>query len=114
MALKPEEVSLYLDSIGEDLIATSPHATLTWMGDALDSEQQSQRIPEALVAWANRDVETASTWLGRQGASPVMDQTIARFATSASGLDPEAAKIRAGEIEDEALREETLNQLANR
>ena len=83
------------------------------MGDALDTEQQSQRIPEAVVAWANREVEAASTWLGEQEPSPVLDQTIATFAISASGLDPEAAKTWAGEIQDEALREETLKQLAD-
>ena len=114
MALEPQEIGLYLDSVGENLIATSPRATLAWMGNALDAEQQSQRIPEAVVAWANRDVEAASTWLGGQEPSPVMDQTIARFATSASDLDPAAAVAWAKEIQDEDLREETLREVGKR
>ena len=114
IGLTPEEIGLYLDSVSKTLIPTSPEAMVNWMADALSADQQSQKIPETIVEWANRDVEAASTWLGKQPPSAVRDQAIARFATQASELDPEAAAAWAREIEDEQLREQTLREVSNR
>lgn len=114
IALTPEEIGLYLDSFSKELITTEPQATVEWMGDALTVDQQSRRIPEAVVEWANADVDDAAAWLGRQEPSPVRDQTIARFATEASELDAEGAAAWAREIQDEQLREETLLEVADK
>jgi len=114
MALTPEEIKLYLDSVGKELIATEPTATLEWMGKALTTDQQSRDIPAAVVQWADQDMKAATDWLGRQESSPVRDRAIARFATEASELDAEGAAAWAEEIQEEQLREEILRKVKNR
>ncbi len=114
MALTPEEINLYLDSVGKEIIATEPAATLEWMGKALTTDQQSRAIPAAVVQWADQDMNAATDWLDRQESSPVRDRAIASFATEASELDAEGAAVWAKEIQDEPLREETLRRINSR
>lgn len=114
MNLTPGEIGLYLDCVGEDLIATEPEATIKWMGDALNAEQQAREIPEAVVTWANLDIDSAADWLGRQEPSQVLDRAIAEFAKEASELDAEGATAWAREIQDDNMRDETLRKVENR
>jgi hypothetical protein len=114
MALTPEEINLYLDSVGKELIATEPKATLEWMGKALTTDQQLRDIPKAVVQWADQDMNAATDWLDRQESSPVRDRAIASFATEASELDAEGAAVWAEEIQDKQLRAKTLRRIKSR
>ena len=110
MELTPQELQYSVRSmLNENIMASEPEAMLAWM-----SEFQSEEFPKAIIKWAEMDMTAAANWLNEQAPSPARDQALAKFSTEASGLDPEAASEWAAEIQDQQLREKTLQQIQKR
>ena len=72
---------------------------------------QPDKVTGTFIAWAKQDQASAADWLINQPPSPQRDNSIARFAREASNLDPETATAWAQQIQDEELRNETLEQV---
>ncbi len=110
MDLTPEEMNRSIDKmLGESIMTSEPEAMLDWM-----SGQNSSKLPDTLVSWAETDVNAAGTWLGEQEASPIRDKAIAAFAGKANKLDPEAAAVWTLEIQDESMRQNTLRRVVKK
>jgi hypothetical protein len=90
----------------KDVMASEPGPMIDWM-----AEVRPGKVPDALITWANQDLDGATTWLSTQDPSPMRDKAIATFARKAAKLDPDSAAQWAGEIQDAKLREQTLKRV---
>jgi hypothetical protein len=108
MKLSPEKLNEVTNDLlsSYDLAASQPVATLDWL-----SRSQPEKVTGTFIAWAKQDQASAADWLINQPPSPQRDNSIARFAREAFNLDPETATAWAQQIQDEELRNETLEQL---
>lgn len=106
MNLSPQELDRTIrDLMGMDVMASEPEPMLAWLADA-----QPDRVSGALIRWADQDVAGATRWLAEQPPSPIRDRALSEFALEASKIDPEGAATWAREIQNEDLREQTLQQ----
>ncbi len=67
--------------------------------------------PDMVFNWAKRDANAAFGWISKQTPSPLRDATIAQLVTKGPNLDQASAESWAREIQDQALRERSLQEL---
>ncbi|CAN5407760.1 hypothetical protein BH23VER1_BH23VER1_21860 [soil metagenome] len=115
LGIAPEDVATAFDD-GPLLrrIDADPAELLDWMQDVQTPEQLQKSFPHALRRWAERDYNAAAEWLGQMDSSPLKDAAIERFSQTVTGIDPQAAIIWAGEIQDTHLRARALVGAAER
>jgi hypothetical protein len=97
-----------------DILFTEPEATLQWVKDARNEDDQRQMIPEMLVNWARRDANSAVKWLSQQAPSPVRDASISQLVTKGPNLAGESAAAWAMQIENEGMRANALRIATDR
>jgi hypothetical protein len=94
-----------------DVFFTEPEATLQWVKDARNETDQRKMIPEMLVNWAKRDVNSAVNWLSQQAPSPLRDASIAQLVTKGPNLDRQSAAAWSLEILDQTMQTNTLQNV---
>jgi len=92
-----------------------PKDALAAIGQLNDKVTQNNATTGVLQGWANKDIDAALNWLSSQTSSAELDNSIA----TASGQllrtreDKNVMRRLAEKIEDEKLRESTLNTIEN-
>ena len=110
MPLSTNDVRHYVDSLKSyNIMKLEPIPTMEWVATALPTAEQLKMVPALFLDWVKQEATSASSWLKEQSPSPVRDQTIASFATTAPSLDNESAALWALEIQDEISRTNTLH-----
>ena len=122
LPLTEEELDRYMDSVIQDgsgrgsgnqldILFTEPAETIQWVAEARSETDQRKMIPDMVLNWAKRDANAAFGWISKQAPSPLRDATIARLVTKGPNLEQGSAESWAGQIQDQALRESTLQEL---
>lgn len=122
LPLTEEELKRYMDSVIQDgsggssgnkldILFTEPAETIQWVAEARSETDQRKMIPDMVLNWAKRDANVAFGWISKQAPSPLRDATIAQLVTKGPNLDQASAESWAGEIQDQALKESTLQEL---
>lgn len=94
-----------------DILFSDPEGTLKWVKDARSETDQRKMIPDMLLNWAKRDANDAFGWITKQTPSPLRDATIAHLVTKGLNLDQASAEGWVREIQDQALKERTLQKV---
>jgi hypothetical protein len=122
LPLTEEELNRFMESVIQDgsggssgnqldILFTEPAETIQWVSEVRSETDQRKMIPEMLVNWAKRDANAAFVWVSRQAPSPLRDAAIAELVTKSPNLEQASAEGWAREIQDQALRESTLQDL---
>ncbi len=122
LPLSEEELNRYMDSVIQDgsggssgnqldILFTEPAETIQWVAESRNEADQRKMIPDMVLNWAKRDANAAFGWISKQAPSTLRDTTIAQLVTKGPNLDKASAETWAREIQDQALRESTLQQL---
>jgi hypothetical protein len=122
LPLTEEELNRFMESVIQDgsggssgnqldILFTEPAETIQWVAEVRSETDQRKMIPEMLVNWAKRDANAAFVWVSRQAPSPLRDAAIAELVTKSPNLEQASAEGWAREIQDQALRESTQQEL---
>lgn len=122
LPLTEEELNRYMDSVIQDgsgggsgneldILFTEPAETIQWVAEVRSETDQRRMIPDMVLNWAKRDANAAFGWVGNQAPSPLRDATIAELVTKSPNLASESAESWTREIQDQALREQTLQEV---
>lgn len=122
LPLTEQEINRYMDSVIQDgsgsssgnqldILFTEPAETIQWVAESRNETDQRKMIPDMVLNWAKRDANAAFGWISKQAPSPLRDATIAQLVTKGPNIDQASAETWAREIQDQALKESTLQQL---
>ena len=87
-------------------------AAAKWVGDLSDGESRALAYGEVGARWARADPLEAGKWLGGNAGSSEYDLAARGVAWSTVGIDPDLAFLQVSGIKNEALRDETFEQLS--
>lgn len=122
LPLTEEELKRYMESVIQDgsggssgnkldILFTEPAETIQWVAEVRSETDQRRMIPDMVLNWAKRDANAAFGWVGNQAPSPLRDATIAELVTKSPNLASESAESWTREIQDQALMEQTLQEV---
>lgn len=122
LPLTEEELNRYMDSVIQDgsggksgnnldILFTEPSETIQWVAEVRSETDQRKMIPDMVLNWAKRDAKAAFGWISNQAPSPLRDATIAQLVTKGPNLDQASAESWAREIQDQVLKESTLQEV---
>ena len=122
LPLTEQELNRFMESVIQDgsggssgnkldILFSEPAETIQWVAEARSESDQRKMIPDMVLNWAKRDANAAFGWISKQTPSPLRDATIARLVTKGPNLNQASAEGWAREIQDQSLRESTLQDL---
>lgn len=75
------------------------------------TKTHSDLLGNAFGRFVSSDFDAAGQWLAEQSLSPRFDRAIQDYAVAAAPYDPDAARVWAEQIDNEAMRAETLARM---
>jgi hypothetical protein len=102
-----------LERAGLDWSSASTPDALTW-AESLDADAQPQALSGILQTWAQAEPGEASEYLAALPPGALRDAPAAGFARGLSHVDPASSLTWAATVQDAALRQSTLMEVAGR
>lgn len=104
----PEIRNTNLPLVAGSWATREPGAAAQWVASHREGEGKGDALGLVMWNWTHQDPEAAANWLDNLPPSESRDRGIIGLATAAFDPDPAGAVIWAATIEDESLRQGTL------